>query len=269
MISRCGSVELEAVLTYLIISERSPFKKLNTFIKGGELNWNEKISLPMSNNAGFFPADSVNLSRFSQHFLEDIKQIDVLGSWLHGERAIAEYCPDMQTIPIGDIEPYYHESPWSESLKDKKVLVISPFSKSIEHQYRMNRTRIFQNPGVLPEFHLQTLQAIQSIANNGDSGRFSNWFEAMEWMCREIRKRDFDVAIIGAGAYGLPLAAYVKKSGKKAVHLGGPTQILFGIKGKRWDEMPFFRNLYNEYWIRPMSEETPRNFGRVESGCYW
>ena len=50
-------------------------------------------------------------------------------------------------------------------------------------------------------------------------------------MKNQIVKTDFDIAIIGAGAYGFSLAAFIKKIGKKAVHLGGPTQVLFGIKG--------------------------------------
>ena len=77
------------------------------------------------------------------------------------------------------------------------------------------------------------------------------------------------MAIIGAGAYGLPLAAHVKRLGKKAVHLGGATQILFGIRGKRWDEMPFFQKLYNEHWVRPLPSEVPKDYQRVEGGCYW
>ena len=75
----------------------------------------------------------------------------------------------------------------------------------------------------------------------------------------------FDIAIIGCGAYGMPLAAYCKQIGKKAVHLGGATQLLFGIKGKRWDNY----SLYNDYWVRPLESETPRNAGKIESGCYW
>jgi phytoene dehydrogenase-like protein len=88
-------------------------------------------------------------------------------------------------------------------------------------------------------------------------------------MCAQINALDFDVAIIGAGAYGLPLAAHIKRLGKKAIQLGGATQILFGIRGRRWDRMPFFQGLYNEHWVRPLPEETPLNFQSVEDGCYW
>lgn len=39
----------------------------------------------------------------------------------------------------------------------------------------------------------------------------------------KIKQIDFDVCIIGCGAYGLPLAAFVKRMGKQAIHLAGGT----------------------------------------------
>lgn len=88
-------------------------------------------------------------------------------------------------------------------------------------------------------------------------------------MYEEAMKIDFDVAILGCGAYGLPLAARLKRAGKQAIHLGGTVQILFGIKGKRWDTDSLTNHLYNEHWVRPLPEETPAAAKSVESGCYW
>jgi len=65
------------------------------------------------------------------------------------------------------------------------------------------------------------------------------------------------------------LAGYIKSLGKKAVHLGGATQILFGIKGKRWEERSDFKQLFNKYWIRPLETEKPINYKKIEGGCYW
>lgn len=45
-------------------------------------------------------------------------------------------------------------------------------------------------------------------------------------------KINFDTAIIGCGAYGMPLAAQIKNAGRQAIHLGGAVQLLFGIKGE-------------------------------------
>ena len=91
-------------------------------------------------------------------------------------------------------------------------------------------------------------------------------------MYKEAMKLDFDIAILGCGAYGLPLAAKIKQAGKQAIHLGGVTQILFGIKGKRWEEMEDYRyikNLMNDAWVYPNVQDTPKNAKIVEGGCYW
>jgi hypothetical protein len=80
---------------------------------------------------------------------------------------------------------------------------------------------------------------------------------------------EFDVALIGCGAYGLPLGAYVKNKGKVAVHMGGGLQLLFGIWGSRWDSDPIFREMRNQYWILPSDEERPKGMEKVENACYW
>lgn len=188
--------------------------------------------------------------------------IDILGSWLPDEQLFRDVISQAVKVKLEDLEPYYHEQPWSVALRGKVVLVIHPFADTIQQQYQ-KRELLFQNPDVLPEFELKTLKAVQSIAGN-DCG-----FAALDWMCDKVSKIEFDIAIIGAGAYGLPLAAYVKRLGKKVIHLRGATQILFGIKGKRWDERPFFQQLYNEHWVRPAPQEVPPNCQVVEQGCYW
>lgn len=82
----------------------------------------------------------------------------------------------------------------------------------------------------------------------------------------EIRQKDFDIALLGCGAYGFPLAAYIKSLGKQAIHVGGPLQLYFGIRGKRWTDRNFYSN---EFWTSPSVDERPRNIERVEDGCYW
>ena len=87
----------------------------------------------------------------------------------------------------------------------------------------------------------------------------------------EISKIDFDIAVIGAGAYGIFIAHYCKQIGKQAVHLGGVTQLLFGITGKRWEiEQPYVvENVLNEHWVRPDVSEQPKGVKQVEGGFYW
>jgi len=119
--------------------------------------------------------------------------------------------------------------------------------------------------GILPKLkNLEVIQAVQTIAGNKDP-RFKDWFEALDYMKKEIDKKDFNIALIGCGAYGLPLAAHVKSLGKQAIHIGGGLQLLFGIKGKRWEE----HKLFTKDWIYPLKEDTPQNIKKVEGGCYW
>jgi hypothetical protein len=93
-------------------------------------------------------------------------------------------------------------------------------------------------------------------------------------MKNEIDKTNYDICLIGCGAYGFPLAAHVKRSGKKAVHLGGSLQLLFGIRGKRWENPNYhtqynYAKLMNEHWVKPGEEEKPKNVNQVEDSCYW
>lgn len=60
--------------------------------------------------------------------------------------------------------------------------------------------------------------------------------------------------------------------GKGAIHLGGATQILFGIMGKRWERDSYanlMSNIINEYWTRTLLEEYVWGEEEVEGGCYW
>lgn len=98
---------------------------------------------------------------------------------------------------------------------------------------------------------------------------FATWFDALDHMFVEALEKPFDVALVGCGAYGFPLAARLKRAGKKVVHLGGVLQLLFGIQGKRWDNRPAYRVLYNESWTRPSPEETPPSASQVDGGVYW
>jgi hypothetical protein len=117
---------------------------------------------------------------------------------------------------------------------------------------------------------------VQSLGLNGTQYVGSHqlhcetWFDALEYMKAEVAQRSFEIAIVGCGAYGMPLAAEIKRMGKTAIHLGGTTQCLFGIKGRRWETEYNYHNLYyNEHWVRPAEEETRQEFLGVDNGAYW
>lgn len=252
VISRFGSTELSIIL-------RREAHKNHRFYKNNDRN--------LCTLSGFFPYDEELINQFSTMMLQEIGEIDLLACWFSSleEYVIGEFMPHTELTYLVAVEPYIFANPWSKVLKEKKVLVIHPFEESILRQYA-RREKLFSNPDILPEFELKTLKAVQTIAGEKDE-RFVTWFEALEYMKNRMREIDFDIAIIGCGAYGMPLALEAKRMGKQAVHMGGATQLLFGIKGARWDNTMGKR--YNEYWIRPNESERCNNQSVVEGGCYW
>jgi len=222
-------------------------------------------------NSGIFPTDDEWLDRFSALYLDALSRVNVLGVWFNRneDKIVGRFCPDARLVQLEALNCVLRRDPWSAELAGKKVLVVHPFASTIESQYRDNRARLFANPDTLPEFELTTLRAVQSLGGEGCG--FESWFSALDHMKAQMAEMEFDVAVIGAGAYGLPLAASVKDSGRQAVHFGGATQLLFGIRGRRWEiESPHdIAPLFNEYWVRPSAEETPEVADQVEGGCYW
>lgn len=224
----------------------------------------------LDKSAGFFPKDEGLLYEFNGLMKDACGEVDMLGCWLvnYEEYFIKKYCKGIKNAGrLMGLEPWnVMDSPWTEALSGKKVLVIHPFEKTIRSQYE-KRERLFDNPGLLPDFELKTLKAVQTSGSAVDL-RFKTWFEALSYMCDECGKIDFDIALIGCGAYGFPLAAHIKRMGKQAIHLGGVLQILFGIKGRRWDESDTHL-MYNEAWVYPDKSEIPEGADKVENACYW
>lgn len=224
--------------------------------------------------SGFFPKKEELGKRFKNLMIDSIPKADVMGIWM---LPFEDYYLNkfgninLKTAYLLNIEPWSApKHPWSAALKGKKVLVIHPFTETIEAQYR-RRKEIFPNTDILPDFELKTLKAVQTIAGEKDK-RFSTWFDALEWMYQEALKIDFDIAIVGCGAYGFPLSAKLKEAGKQAIHLAGATQLLFGIKGKRWEENDAFayvQKYFNDSWVYPANSDKPEQAAKVEGGCYW
>ncbi len=199
---------------------------------------------------------------FANLYFESIPKMDLCGVWdLYMEDYMLDkYAPMCELADLRYLEPWNTngETAWSSKLIDKKVLVIHPFKETIDAQYPKHRD-IFKNrfsyKDILPDFELKTIKAVQSLG--GENDQHASWFAAFDAMLEETRETDFDIAIIGCGAYGMPLASKIKEMGKKSIHLGGATQLLFGIWGSRWEHFPQIKALYNDSWVRPSEDEKP------------
>jgi len=255
MISRFGSTELQTLSYVRFFPFSLPLKK-RTF-------YNIQYA------SGFFPVTSRNLKMFYELYKKDVKNLDMLVSWRIEESFFKDWIGNKTQVKKTTLDTFYsHEHPWTYALKGKRVLIVHPFAETIESQYNNHRLDLFANQEILPEFEsLETVKAVQSIAGNPVC--FHSWFDALDWMKMEIDKKEFDIALLGCGAYGMPLAAHIKRKGKKAVHLGGVLQFLFGIKSVRYEEYEGTSPLINEFFVYPDEKDKPQNASIVEGGCYW
>lgn len=271
MIARFGSTELLALVNYLGVNSKK--HSILDYIRGRQPEWwwNKNVMNQMQQWSGFFPPTPKNMQKFGDMMMDDIEYVDILGSWLSQEYLFVKELSKVRLIDLELLNPFWAQKPWSRVLHGKKILVIHPFAETIRSQYT-RREKLFENNNILPDFELYTLKAVQSLG--GGCNQFENWFDALNWMKQEMDKVDYDICLIGCGAYGFPLAAYAKRMGKKAVHLGGSLQLLFGIKGKRWEDPNYnekynYSALMNNFWVKSDFRDVPENAIKVEGGCYW
>lgn len=254
---RLGSNELECMTEYYYVLDRE---------HGSRESYHNNLKYVMKQGAGFFPTEDDCLDKMVQLYTEGLMDMDFVWSmWLSRfeNMLYQRFMPEAVLAKYDETAfPYDIEIPWTKALTGKKVLVVHPFEESIIENYK-KRLLLHNNSALLPEFSLLTLKTVQSLGE--EKPEYNTWFDALSYMERQIDGMDFDIALIGAGAYGLPLGAYCKKLGKQALHIGGMVQLFFGIKGKAWNDL----GVYNEYWTSPRPSETPKSYKSVEAGRYW
>lgn len=274
-IGRFGSIELNAFANYLTVTNQikdlplySPMKYVADLCYPNWFSIGTKNG--MCNNAGFFPPTDDNLLRWGKLVQDDLQNLDVLLSWRSEENYIKTFLQGKQIICNSELyNPFMYPNPWTKALEGKNVLVISPFIDSIKYQYSNNREKLFKNLDVLPKFNLVTLKAYNVLRGINTYKDISSWFDALSNMERQIKEINFDIALLGCGAYAFSLASYIKQLGKIAITCCGSLQTLFGIYGERYEKWFREHDLLNEYWIRPSNSERPEGFRFVENGAYW
>lgn len=257
-VGKIGAAELGGLIHYE--SEKDS--------RGYCARWGRHATM-LHRNAGVYPDDPEVFSRFCQVYAESIREIDALAVWFRmGERRIQlRYAPQAKLLSLTAIEPYYHQRPWSRMLVGKRLLVLTPFADTVRSQGLRLKEIWRAKPDVMSDVDVETLRVPLSAALVKPI--HTDWFIALDAMTQEMASRSFDVAIVGAGAWSLPLVARAKQMGKWAIHLGGATQILFGVRGRRWDSNPLVIQAGNDAWVRPNGGERPKTFEAVEQGCYW
>lgn len=247
-----------------------------------------ELLVKLQRYSGIFPATPMSYDRWAKEYVESLRELDGLAAgWYKPyegiETAILDaYAPNAFRMPLRCLEPYYVEPNmrWTASLAGKPVAVVSSFADTIRTQTQFaGVSKIWENVDS-PE----TILAPSTIwipirtyfppaISQGDStgwGReIINWEDAVSFTVKKVLATGASTAIIGCGALGMIIGARLKRAGVNVILMGGAIQVLFGIKGSRWETHGIISKFWNSSWVYPSSAETPSNAYAIEGACYW
>ena len=257
LVSRNGSTEMESIFYYL-----------------------NPVHLQ---RAGIFPAGQNVIIEWRNEYMSTFKNLNICATgWFtpYAEKEIAliaKKAPDALQIPLRGLEPYY-VSPkhrWTKELAGKRVAVVSSFAntavKQTEHAEKIWGAD-FET--LLPS----TTTWVPIVTGFPPSIAFGraewptgtvSWKEAVSGVVQQIIDSHVDIVLIGCGGLGPIIADACRANGMGAIVVGGAIQVLFGIKGKRWQNHSVISTFWNDAWVSPASDETPFGARDIEGGCYW
>ena len=219
-------------------------------------------------NAGIYCPDEQSLIEWCNSYIAAIKDLDYVLRWCpeQGDEFVINSVGSGQILTdFNQLEPFTHrEAGWHYDLADKKVLVVSPLADTITQQAT-------KYGDIWPGASVGEVVTVRSTYSEALTGfQPVDWRIKMDTLKDDISEADFDFAVVGCGGYSLEICQFIKAMGKSVVHLGGATQILFGIRGKRWDGCFAAEGWYGtQAWVRPLPHEVPVKCDLVENGCYW
>jgi hypothetical protein len=268
-------------------------------------------------HSGIYPETPESLQVFGDTYYEAMRSLrapDLFAFFQHRTTVEDVVLPLTLAKSVGLINedalsPFFFPiDPWSACLRNKTVLIVHPFVESIRCQLRRRDLLFPHSPDTLPPFTFKFVKSFQCMGEQPLPHR--DWNETMHASIRLLDAAGhFDVALIAAGSYGLPLAVYCKTVKRaSAIVAGGSLQMLFGLRGMRWDRLypsgfkpslypkdfnpkyiggklvtptnHLFNNtddevqttpsLYNSNWMYPLRQDTVINPGKLEHGSpYW
>ena len=224
-----------------------------------------RVDLLRRLNGYFDPSQDVNnLRLFRDMYIESSRNMDlctvhmssVFGEALNHstkEMSVLKYkygIPQIMCWRFIENCTYFLESfqTWGTG---QKILVVSPFSKSIDFQTQPNRVSKLHLPQfAFPECTFVTLDSPITYNTDDwiceDSDKSKTWFDVANRMFERIKAEDFDVAWLSCGSYAMYLGHRIKRDlGKKAIYMGGMANVFFNIYNFRYSSTGHDRAVIN------------------------
>lgn len=233
----------------------------------------------LENNAGIKITNTESLKEYVNKLIASYEHCTSIAEWdksgkvfaITGQSQewIAKRTSLIPKINAISLEPYYttNQNSWMSSLQNKKVLIIHPFIHTFKKQLS-KLDEIFPQRDWFKNCTFQFIKPPMTLAGNHNN---RDWREHYNEFIENLRKvEEFDVAFVAAGGYGMLIADFIHQELHKSVmYIGGALQLFFGVIGKRWFTNSEILSMVNDEWIRPIKEDKPDNFIKVEKGCYW
>ena len=230
-------------------------------------------------NAGVFPPIKPQLRSFAGNYREAITNSDLLAVWPSEIQAahdnlITRYGSDKPQVAMSVLDVFScanlieTEEIWISRLGGKKVLVVHPFARSFQKQYS-NFSKLHKVP-LIPAFDaaFTSPPMTQGISIFGGTYN-SNLGAYLEVLHNITCEEKFDYALVAAGAYGLPIASFLKERAITSIYVGGALQLYFGVAGGRWKNRPDLQKYKTPFWLETPLESPPGGANLIEGKTYW
>lgn len=232
------------------------------------------------NNAGVFPATPEFLLRYNEIYVESVGALDSVGLFLEGddmESMIVRHYRLTRLIHFQDQEPDRATDGAAGAcflphLRGARVLLVCPFAELLRDRATAETYEAVWSKLGKRWFEPESVDALEFPYGVAAStrARYADALGLLDEVRKELDRRTYDVALIGAAGLAIPLAAHAKSRGKVAIDLGGHLQIVFGVIGKRWRAWPDWRQRYfNAHWIDMPERYRPDQAGVCDDGAYW
>lgn len=251
--------------------------------------WPRDLISKLEMNFGVWPINTESVDEWCRCYQICLKDLTGLAAGWYKPLADAElkfvnnHNSRAFKVPLRSLEPYYvtPELRWTAELADKDVAVVTSFTKTIQQQLdRIDPLAIWScidaPETILPpttRWHLVKSYFPPNVSKDDPTGWASigihSWEPAVAHVVDEVLKTGAKIAIIGCGALGMIVGGRLRKKGISVILMGGAVQVLFGIRGKRWENHEVISKFWNENWIYPLESERPPNAGTIEGACYW
>ena len=271
---KLGTSELDALL-WFVTQKGAPFPR--------------DIRRNMMINAGLFSSEIIEGSdcvyEWCKYMIENLHLMDEIAMWnpikpLDERIFIERFVPQVKKyLPLRSLEPFYQDLPenrWSLAI-ETPFCAVSPFVETIENQWP-KRDRLFPillwSPkatfcGGVCAGYSPLICDKEEICAWPAHVLVEGWWGGVNHIVDACVATGAKFAFVGAGALSLPVCFELKKRGISAIHTGGGTQIIFGIRGRRWLSHSVISQFFNEHWTSPLESEIPSAGNVIEGGCYF